>query len=184
MTCLPYALELEAVAPFALKKPELAVRMKIYTFPKRNRMGSVLIALQFGLFLLIVSLAFASIKISHAFTLMPALTLAGASVCLAAWTLVHNKPGNFNFCPQPKTWSVFVCTGPYQWIRHPMYTSLLLGTGALALTSIPFFGGLAWTVLAVLLFLVSILEERWMREQHPEYGYYARERKRFLPWIF
>lgn len=147
-------------------------------------MGSVLATMLFGLFLLFASLAFASVKITYAYVLMPALTLTGASVCLAAWTLMHNKPGNFNFSPTPKPWCIFVSTGPYQWIRHPMYTSLLLGTGALALTSIPFFGGVAWSVLAVVLLLISILEERWMREQHPGYSYYAQDSKRFLPWIF
>ena len=158
--------------------------MKLYTFPKRSRLSPVLVALELGLFLLVAALALGSVKLPYSTLPMASLTLAGASVCLAAWTLMHNRPGNFNISPVPKLWSVFVSTGPYQWIRHPMYTSLLMGTGALALTSIPFFGWVAWSVLALILLLISILEERWMREQNPGYCHYARESHRFLPWIF
>jgi protein-S-isoprenylcysteine O-methyltransferase Ste14 len=61
-----------------------------------------------------------------------------------------------------------VTTGPYRWIRHPMYTSVLLGAGALALV----------------LLMKSILEERWMREQHAAYAAYTLHSKRFLPWLF
>lgn len=158
--------------------------MKLYTFQKRRRVGSTLVFLQYSVLVFLVSLALTSANIRYGFNSFEALTMACASVGLATWTLKHNRPGNFNLSPLPKLWCNFVCTGPYQWIRHPMYTSLLLGTGGLALTASPFFGWMTWSVLAFILTLTSIFEERWMREQHPEYGYYARQSKRFIPWLF
>ena len=86
--------------------------------------------------------------------------LALASVALAAWTLAHNRPGNFNIRPAPKAQGHLVTTGPYRWIRHPMYTSVLLGAAALAWTSGLLIGWASSSALAVVLVLKSTLEER------------------------
>src|SRR5450830_657519 len=158
--------------------------MKLNTFQKRNRIGSALVFLQFIALFLLLSLTLATTKTRYGTIPMEALTMACASLLLATWTLKHNRPCNFNLSPLPKLWCNFVNTGPYQWIRHPMYTSLLLGTGGLALASSPFFGWMAWSVLAFILMLTSIFEERWMREKHPQYSFYSRHSYRFIPWVF
>jgi protein-S-isoprenylcysteine O-methyltransferase Ste14 len=145
-------------------------------------MGTFLVALQFGLLLALAALATPNVLGGG----IPkgAFMLAGASIALAAWTLFHNKPGNFNIRPLPKIHGVLVTTGPYQWIRHPMYTSVLLGASALAWTSGHLSGWAMWSALAVVLFLKSTFEERWMREKHPAYAAYRLQSKRFLPWLF
>jgi len=145
-------------------------------------MGTFLVALQFGLLFALAALATQNVLGGD----IPkgAFMLAGASIVLAVWTLFHNKPGNFNIRPLPKTHGVLVTTGPYQWIRHPMYTSVLLGASALAWTSGRLSGWVMWSALAVVLFLKSTFEERWMREKHPAYAAYRLRSKRFLPWLF
>jgi protein-S-isoprenylcysteine O-methyltransferase Ste14 len=65
-----------------------------------------------------------------------------------------------------------------------MYTSLLLGAAALVLLSDPLIGWLTWLALAIVLFLKSTLEEQWMQDKHPGYTAYAKQNKRFLPWLF
>ena len=145
-------------------------------------MGTFLVALQFGLLFVLAALATQNVTAGD----IPsgAFMLAGASIALAVWTLYYNKPGNFNIRPLPKTHGVLVTTGPYQWIRHPMYTSVLLGASALAWTSGHLSGWAMWSALAVVLFLKSTFEERWMREKHPAYAAYRLRSKRFLPWLF
>ncbi|MBK5206933.1 MAG: isoprenylcysteine carboxylmethyltransferase family protein [Polaromonas sp.] len=145
-------------------------------------MGILLVGLQFGL--LFVLAALAASNVMHGVIPAGAFLLAGTSVALAAWTLLHNRPGNFNIHPSPKVHGVLVTTGPYQWIRHPMYTSVLLGAGALAWTSSPFVGWATWSALAIVLLMKSTLEERCMREKHPGYAAYTQRTKRFLPWLF
>ena len=102
---------------------------------------------------------------------------------LAIWTLRHNRLGNFNIRPVPREHGKLVCSGPYRWIRHPMYTSVLLGAAALALASHPLAGWLAWFALVATLWVKSTLEERWMQLKHPRYTAYMQTSKRFLPWL-
>lgn len=142
----------------------------------------MLVALQFALIFLLA--ASAAPRVWHGGVSVGALMLLLVAGALAAWTLVHNRLGNFNIRPTPKVSGVLVTSGPYRWIRHPMYTSVLLGAGALAWTAHSVAGWLAWLALALVLLVKSILEERWMREQHAAYATYARQSKRFLPWVF
>jgi protein-S-isoprenylcysteine O-methyltransferase Ste14 len=114
----------------------------------------------------------------------PAWVLAVASFALAVWTLWHNRPGNFNIHPSPKASGTLVTTGPYRWIRHPMYTSLLLGAAALVCVSDLVIGSLTWSALAIVLLLKANIEERWMQEKHTGYTAYMRQSKRFLPCLF
>jgi protein-S-isoprenylcysteine O-methyltransferase Ste14 len=112
------------------------------------------------------------------------LMLLGLSGALAAWTLLHNRLGNFNIRPAPKAGGVLITTGPYRLMRHPMYTSVLLMAAALASAAEPLTGCLAWAALALVLYLKSSLEERWLREHHAQYEAYCLTCKRFLPWVF
>lgn len=156
--------------------------MPLSTIQGRKLIGSVLVALQFGL--LILQAALAVPQVLQGLTPMGALLIAGVAVALAVWTLMHNRLGNFNIHPTPRVNGVLVTTGPYRWIRHPMYTSLLLGAGALALMSSPLAAWLAWSALAVVLFLKSTLEEHWLCEHYPGYAAYRLVSKRFVPWLF
>jgi len=145
-------------------------------------MGNLLVALQFGLLFILAALA--APNVLHGDIPAGALMMAGISVALIVWALVHNRPGNFNIHPNPKARGILVTTGPYRWIRHPMYTSVLLGAGALAWTGSTFTGWATWSMLAIVLFMKSLLEEQGMRQQHPGYAAYTLGSKRFLPWLF
>lgn len=145
-------------------------------------MGSLLVALQFGLLAALMVLAAG--RIMAAAPPVAAVLLAAASVVLALWTLRHNRVGNFNIRPSPKPGGSLILTGPYRWIRHPMYTAVLLGAAALAWLVEPVPGWLCWVALAATLLAKATLEERWMRQAHPAYGPYMLVSKRFLPWLF
>lgn len=156
--------------------------MPLLTIQGRKLIGSVLVALQFGF--LILQAALAAPRVLQGMIPVGAWLIAGAAIALAVWTLTHNRLGNFNIHPTPKASGVLVTTGPYRWIRHPMYTSLLLGAGALASMSSPLAAWLAWSALAVVLFLKSTLEEHWLCAHYPGYAAYRLVSKRFVPWLF
>lgn len=143
-------------------------------------MGNLLVILQFALLLLLAFAAGPSIT-SGALP-VPAWALLAASLALAAWTLAHNRIGNFNIRPVPKAGGQLVTSGPYHWIRHPMYTSVMLGATALAWAA-PSWAWLAWAALWVVFWTKSTLEERQMTERHPHYAAYRQRSRRFLPWL-
>ena len=142
----------------------------------------MLVALQFGCLLLLTSLAAPCVFKGN--IPIGSVALVALSLGLFLWTLVHNRLGNFNIHPKPKSLGVLITTGPYQQIRHPMYTSVLLGAASPVLMSDPLLGWTVWAALAIVLLVKSTLEERWMKEMHPEYSAYIRQSKRFIPWVF
>ena len=86
--------------------------------------------------------------------------------------------------PELRADAELVTRGPYAWIRHPMYASLLLaGSGLVAHT---------FTVrrLAALVLLVPVLclkmwiEEQEMKKRFPDYAAYARRTRRVIPFVF
>jgi protein-S-isoprenylcysteine O-methyltransferase Ste14 len=146
------------------------------------KMGTLLVGLQFGLLLLLAWLA--SSRIAHGSVGGLAVALAVASLALAGWTFVHNRPGNFNIRPTPRVGGRLVTTGPYRFIRHPMYSAVLLAAATMALTSPPAAGALAWAALLLVLLRKAALEERWMAERHPDYIPYRSRTRRLVPGLF
>jgi protein-S-isoprenylcysteine O-methyltransferase Ste14 len=111
--------------------------------------------------------------------------LAGAvALPLGLWALRSHAPDNFNLHPRPRVGGLLVTSGPYGWIRHPMYSALLLGAFALALTADTGAAWLAWWALLLVLGYKAGLEERWMLAQHPGYAHYQEQTQRFVPWIY
>lgn len=144
--------------------------------------GSVLVVLQFVL--IAWHLALAGPAILQGRIPLGSWLLGSAAVALAVWTLGHNRMGNFNIHPAPKSGGVLVTSGPYRWIRHPMYTTVLMGAAALAWMPGTALVWLVWAALAVILFVKLTLEERWLRERYASYDAYTSGSKRLLPWIF
>ena len=147
----------------------------------RRALSFSLVALQFACLSLQTALAVPAIALSE----IPILAwlLAATCVALFLWILMHNRLGNFNIQPAPKQDALLVTSGPYRWIRHPMYSALLLGSAALASISAPLAGGLTWIGLALVLWIKAQLEEQWMCEQHAGYRAYMQRSKRFVPWL-
>lgn len=86
--------------------------------------------------------------------------------------------------PRPLEDAEFCARGPYRFIRHPLYASvLLLAAGwALAWQSA---AGLAFVPLLFVFFdLKARREERWLAERYPQYPDYCRRARRFIPGVY
>lgn len=130
-------------------------------------------------------------------------TLAIGGGALGLWSVLANRPGNFNIRPVPRAGGRLVEHGPYRWIRHPMYSALALAGAAAVLmaggapSSIgtanpvdPWFmrpgwqAALAWAVLVAVLAAKAEIEERGMLRAYPAYADYRRRTRRFVPGIY
>ena len=144
--------------------------------------GSLLVAAQLALLGLLAGLGALGVLRG---TLPPdATVLASAAVALGLWALSANRPGNFNIRPVPHPRGHLVQRGPYRWIRHPMYTSLMLtGLAAARCTEGPW----AWASLVALvgvLLAKARLEERLMRQHPTGYAAYCQRTRRFVPLVW
>ena len=75
-------------------------------------------------------------------------------------------------------------TGPYAWVRHPIYTGLLVGMAGTAI-AVGEVSGLLATVLIFIAYYRKIrIEERFLVEQFgPEYVQYQHEVKALVPLV-
>lgn len=113
-----------------------------------------------------------------------ALALLAAGAGLTLWVFWHNRPGNFNIVPEPKPGAHLVMTGPYRWVRHPMYVALLLFMAGVAATTRSVAEWLFWLALLVVLNFKAALEERLLRRTWPDYAAYCARIKRFVPGVW
>jgi len=99
-------------------------------------------------------------------------------------TLCYNRIGNFNINPLPKQGGRLITTGPYRYIRHPMYLSLVVVMLGMALYNAHWlnFAGLALVTAAVS--GKAVLEERLLLARFPDYADYRRRTRRIIPGVF
>lgn len=103
---------------------------------------------------------------------------------LGVWALWTIKLRNLSALPDIKSNSPLQTGGPYQWIRHPMYTALLLLMLALVCEEFTYWRGLMWVVLLVDLFLKLRYEEVLLVKNFPEYAEYKTRTHKLIPWIW
>lgn len=86
--------------------------------------------------------------------------------------------------PKPNDAGRLVASGVYRWVRHPIYTGVLL----IALGWAFYIEGLVtlWSVLVMAIFfdIKSRREERWLLEKYPEYAAYREKTRRLIPFIY
>lgn len=147
----------------------------------RGWVGKLLVALQFLLLGLLAWSAAAALARGKLPLDVP--MLAGAALLLGLWSLTANRPGNFNIRPAPRAGGDLVRHGPYRWIRHPMYTSLLLAGAAAGRLAADNGTWLAYAGLVAVLLVKSGVEEHGLVARYPDYQDYRKGTRRFIPWL-
>lgn len=110
-----------------------------------------------------------------------ALILCLLGALLMAWTQRHNRPGNWQVAPDPRTGSRLIETGPYNWVRHPMYVAVLCVAAGLALVRWDTVAGASWILLWALFRFKAGIEERSLKARYATYSDYCLRTGAFLP---
>lgn len=103
---------------------------------------------------------------------------------LGLWAIIVMQLGRFNITPEIHQNSRMVIKGPYKYIRHPMYASVLLITLAWVLNYLTLFRFGIWFVLLIDLLLKLRFEERLLAEHYERYQDYRKRTKKLIPRIF
>lgn len=138
----------------------------------------VLVTLQFTLIGLLL-LSTAGFTISAI-----ALILLTASVLLVAWSIFAMRQSKLRISPVPADKAILITSGPYRFIRHPMYTAVLVGAAGLLCGYFNWIRlGMAIT-LALVLIIKLFWEEKMLAEKFSDYTAYKINTWHLFPYVF
>lgn len=114
---------------------------------------------------------------------LPAIVAQVAAFILMIWARRTFGGRSFHLGADPSEGGL-VTTGPYRFVRHPIYTAVCLFVWASAVGS-----PAIRTVLLALLVTIgavvrSICEEHLLLRRYPDYAVYSRNTKRMIPFVF
>ncbi|MCB0696525.1 MAG: isoprenylcysteine carboxylmethyltransferase family protein [Chitinophagaceae bacterium] len=110
-----------------------------------------------------------------------AVSVLGGIIIIYAIITLNN---NLTAFPTPKSNGVLITRGLYKYIRHPIYTGILLLTSGYGTYSENTLRLCVSVGLLILFLYKARYEESLLRNKFPEYGNYIKQSGMFLPKIF
>jgi protein-S-isoprenylcysteine O-methyltransferase Ste14 len=144
---------------------------------KENAYPKFLVLLQFGLIGLMI--LFSHGVLSSMIGVLVFLT----GLVIGLWAIDHNKRDNFNIQPKLKEGCQLITTGAYNYIRHPMYTSVILMMLGVLVSTPTLLELFLFIILITVLVLKAKREEKLWCGHNKEYILYQRRTKLFIPYI-
>ena len=106
----------------------------------------------------------------------------GGAIGLAALSI--NKLGNFNIRPDIKEDCTLITEGIYRYIRHPMYTSVLLSMLGMMFIYLNPFTMSIYAILLVNMLIKMFYEESLWHCHSDAYKTYTQNTSRLIPKVF
>ncbi len=145
---------------------------------RRSLLAWLLVFLQF----LFIGLVLISSPVTHLQWWVIAMIILGVAVGL--WAIQTIRLGNFNISPLLKPGGIMIAHGPYHFVRHPMYTAILLVCWPLVI------GHFSWWRLGFVLTLTLVLvvklhlEESYLKKAFVAYREYTRTSRKLIPFVW
>ncbi len=110
-----------------------------------------------------------------------ALLVIGLAICLLAIWQLRNY--SLTALPAPVDNAKLLTKGLYRYVRHPIYTGVILAFLGVALGSENILKIILWAMLVLFFYVKSKYEESLLCKQFPGYKEYQKTTGRFLPKI-
>ncbi len=110
--------------------------------------------------------------------------LIASGILLGAFALFSHRKSHFRFAPEPDTTTTLITSGPYAFIRHPLYTSLILLTFGLFVNYPVISHFLAFALLFIILNIKITYEEKLLLKNFPNYTKYQAVTHKLFPFVY
>jgi protein-S-isoprenylcysteine O-methyltransferase Ste14 len=104
------------------------------------------------------------------------------AVTLSVWARRSFPKSTFRVVAAPGASSI-IRRGPYRFVRHPMYSAVLLFIWAAILSHLSLWTLTLGVIVTLVVSLRLIAEERLLWTRYADYGEYARSTKALIPFI-
>jgi protein-S-isoprenylcysteine O-methyltransferase Ste14 len=105
-------------------------------------------------------------------------------IALGLHSIYTIRIGNFNISPHVKPGGKMIAHGPYRFVRHPMYTAILITCWPMVLGHFSYLK-LGFVVGLTLVLIVKLhIEEQYLKHAFPAYREYTGTSKKLIPFIW
>ncbi|HAY33885.1 MAG TPA: isoprenylcysteine carboxyl methyltransferase [Bacteroidetes bacterium] len=111
------------------------------------------------------------------------LTLLILTLIPGIWA-IYSFRFRFSIFPDLKEGQTLNTSGPYKFVRHPMYTSVISLTLIWVINNLSLIRIIVWSVLVIVLIIKLKYEEKLLTEKFPEYGSYINNSKMIFPFLY
>ena len=112
------------------------------------------------------------------------LFIAEILLCLAGLCSAFLLNKNFSVLPVPVQSAVLIKSGPYKYVRHPIYTVVILLALIWVTGKFSYINLIVWFALIVVFIVKMDYEEKKLSEKFPEYKNYIAISKKLIPFIY
>ncbi|HMO04132.1 MAG TPA: isoprenylcysteine carboxylmethyltransferase family protein [Kiritimatiellia bacterium] len=130
--------------------------------------------------LLLFALAMSGPLLPRGWPVFPVL----AGTLLGLWSVWAMRRSKLRIHPEPHPEAALVQHGPYRWIRHPMYSAVLLVAAGWVFAAPAVWRVLAGCLLVAVLLAKLCREERLWSDRMPAYRDYMKRTKRLIPFLY
>jgi len=108
------------------------------------------------------------------------------SICLTLIGLIFLISAYFSLRPSlsvnpiPREGAPLITTGVYKWVRHPMYTGVLLVGASLAMSRGTLLALLIYFLLFITILIKANFEDQLLKRKHPDANKYQEQTRRFI----
>ncbi len=102
------------------------------------------------------------------------------SIFIAIIAFFNMGVKNISILPQLKNNHILITNGIYKYIRHPMYSSIIIFSLALLISNINYTAIIIYVILIIDLYLKSSLEEKYLSKRFSQYLAYKDSTRKFF----